>query len=130
MTAVRAELNKYPDLAGIKIMGPEDVLGGDPYGMWQYGSGSTAAAKNLQFLQAVGNNPAAAAAEDFFCVHGYDSDGVAAASATPTQWLWWANGWTASPAAGIPANVAGFAAYGKKSWMTETSGAVQYLWKV
>ncbi len=120
--AVRAELNKYPDLAGIKIMGPEDVLGGDPYGMWQYGSGSTATAKNLQFLQAVGADTNAAAAESFFCIHGYASDGVQAAGATPTQWNWWANGWGTSPAAGIPANVAGFAHYGKKSWMTETSG--------
>ena len=120
--AVRAELNKYPDLAGIKIMGPEDVLGGDAYGMWQYGSGNTATAKNLQFLQAVGADTNAAAAESFFCIHGYDSDGVQAAGATPTQWNWWVNGWGASPAAGIPANVAGFASYGKKSWMTETSG--------
>jgi hypothetical protein len=120
--AVRAELDKYPDLAGIKIMGPEDVLGGDAYGMWQYGSGNTATAKNLQFLQAVGADTNAAAAESFFCIHGYDSDGVQAAGATPTQWNWWVNGWGASPAAGIPANVAGFAAYGKKSWMTETSG--------
>jgi O-glycosyl hydrolase len=119
--AVRAELDKYPDLAGIKIMGPEDVLGGDAYGMWQYGSGNTATAKNLQFLLAVGADTNAAA-ESFFCIHGYDSDGVQAAGATPTQWNWWVNGWGASPAAGIPANVAGFAAYGKKSWMTETSG--------
>ena len=122
LTAVRAELNKYPDLANIKIMGPEDVLGGDAYGMWQYGSGSTAADKNLQFLQAVEANPTASAAEDYLCIHGYDSDGVSAATATPTQWLWWVNGWSNSPAAGIPANVAGFGAYGKKSWMTETSG--------
>jgi hypothetical protein len=47
---------------------------------------------------------------------------VAAAAATPTQWLWWVNGWTASPGPGIPANIAGFNASGKKSWMTETSG--------
>jgi hypothetical protein len=122
LMAVRAELNQYPDLAGIKIMGPEDVLGGSAYGMWQYGSGSTAAAKNLQFLQALGANPAASAAEAYFCVHGYDSDGVTAAAAAPTQWLRWVNGWSDSPAAGIPANVPGFGAYGKKSWMTETSG--------
>ncbi len=122
LEAVRAELDQYPDLAGIKIMGPEDVLGGDAYGMWQYGSGSTTDDKNLQFLQAVGANPGAAAAEAFFCIHGYDSDGVSAAGATPTQWNWWANGWGASPAAGIPANVQGFTYYGKKSWMTETSG--------
>jgi O-glycosyl hydrolase len=122
LKAVRAELDQYPDLAGIKIMGPEDVLGGDAYGMWQYGSGSTTDDKNLQFLQAVGADPVAAAAEAYFCIHGYDSDGVSAAAATPTQWDWWANGWGTSPAAGIPANVQGFTSYGKKSWMTETSG--------
>jgi O-glycosyl hydrolase len=122
LKAVRAELGQYPDLAGIKIMGPEDVLGGDAYGMWQYGSGSTTAAKNLQFLQGVGNDPVAAAAEAFFCIHGYDSDGVSASSATPTLWNWWMNGWATSPATGIPANIPGFISYGKKSWMTETSG--------
>jgi len=37
-------------------------------------------------------------------------------------WGYWANGWTTSIAAGIPANVNGFLSYGKKSWMTETSG--------
>jgi hypothetical protein len=70
----------------------------------------------------VGADAVAAAAEAFFCIHGYDSDGISAGAATPTQWDWWANGWTASPAAGIPANVAGFTHYGRKSWMTETSG--------
>jgi O-glycosyl hydrolase len=35
LKAVRAELTNYSDLAGIRIMGPEDVLGGDAYGMWQ-----------------------------------------------------------------------------------------------
>jgi len=122
LKAVRAELDKYPDLASIKLMGPEDLLGGDPYGMWQFGGGSSTTHKNLQYLQNIAADPIAAAAESFFCIHGYASDGVNAANATPTSWLWWANGWTSSPAAGIPANVRGFTAYGKKSWMTETSG--------
>jgi O-glycosyl hydrolase len=122
LKAVRAELDKYPDLAGIKLMGPEDLLGGDAYGMWQYGGGSTAVHKNLQYLQNIAADPVATAAESYFCIHGYASDGVNAANATPTSWLWWANGWTSSPGAGIPANVQGFTAYAKKSWMTETSG--------
>lgn len=122
LKAVRAELDKYPDLAGIKLMGPEDLLGGDAYGMWQYGGGASTIHKNLQYLQNIAADPVAAAAESFFCIHGYASDGVNAANATPTSWLWWATGWTSSPAAGIPANVQGFRAYGKKSWMTETSG--------
>ncbi|MGA2661196.1 MAG: hypothetical protein ABSH34_27245 [Verrucomicrobiota bacterium] len=119
---MRAELDQYPDLAGIEIMGPEDVLGGD-YAMWQYGSGSTTSAKNLQFLQAVGANPLAAAAEAFFCIHDYDADSVRAADPTPaTHWNWWVNGWGTSLAPGIPANVHGFTYYGKKSWQTEHSG--------
>ena len=122
LKAVRAELDKYPDLAPIKLMGPEDLLGGDAYGMWQYGGGSSTIHKNLQYLQNIAADPTAAAAETFFCIHGYASDGVNAANATPTVWDWWANGWTNSPAAGIPPNVPGYTFYGKKSWMTETSG--------
>jgi len=122
LKAVRAELDKYPDLAPIQLMGPEDLLGGDAYGMWQYGGGSSTIHKNLQYLQNVAADSQAAAADAFFCIHGYASDGVSAAYATPTSWDWWANGWTTSPAAGIPPNVHGYTFYGKKSWMTETSG--------
>ena len=122
LKVIRTELNKYPDLADIKIMGPEDLLGGDPYGMWQYGGGSTTIHKNLQYLQNIGADAQASNALGFFCIHGYASDGVNAANATPTSWNWWANGWSSSPAAGIPANVKGFRYYGRKSWMTETSG--------
>ena len=122
LKAVRAELDRYPDLAGIQIMGPEDLLGGDAYGLWQYGSGSTTIHKNLQYLQNMAADAQAAAAEAFFCIHGYASDGISASDAVPTLWNWWLNGWVSSPAAGIPANVHGYAYYGKKSWMTETSG--------
>jgi O-glycosyl hydrolase len=122
LKAVRAELDKYPDLSPIRLMGPEDLLGGDAYSMWQYGGGSSTIHKNLQYLQNLVADPQAAAAAAFFCIHGYASDGVNAANANPTSWGWWANGWTTSPAAGIPANVHGYSFYGKKSWMTETSG--------
>ena len=84
LKAVRAELDKYPDLAGIKLMGPEYLLGGDAYSMWQYGGGSSAIHKNLQYLQNIAADPVAAVAESFFCIHGYASDGVNAANATPT----------------------------------------------
>jgi O-glycosyl hydrolase len=117
--AVRAELDQYPDLAGIKIMGPEDVLGGD-YAMWCYGP---TVAKNLQFVQAVGASPVAAGAEAFFCIHDYDVGSVEAGDPTPiTHWNWWVDGWTTSLAPGIAANVHGFSYYGKKSWQTEHSG--------
>lgn len=122
LKAVRAEFDRYPDLAPIQIMGPEDLMGGDAYGMWQYGGGSTTIHKNLQYLQNIAADPLAASALSFFCIHGYASDGVSAVNSTPTLWNWWVNGWSASPAAGIPPNVHGFAYYGRKSWMTETSG--------
>ncbi|HEX7071787.1 MAG TPA: T9SS type A sorting domain-containing protein [Rhodothermales bacterium] len=122
LKAIRAELDKYPDLQDIRIMGPEDLLGGDAYGMWQYGGSQNPTHKNLQYLQNIAADAEAAEAVDFFCIHGYDADGVTSSGADPTLWNWWVNGWNASPAAGIPSNVRGFASYGKKSWMTETSG--------
>ena len=122
LKAARAELDAYPDLAGIRIMGPEDLLGGGAYGMWQYGGGATATDKNLKILQAIAGDPDAAKDLSYFCIHGYAPDGVASAGAAPTQWQWWRDGWTTSPAAGLPATLKGFSAYGKKSWMTETSG--------
>lgn len=122
LKAARAELDKYPDLKGIKIMGPEDLLGGDAYGMWQYGSGQTTTDKNLQYLAKIAADPAAEKAISFFCIHGYAPNGITSAGADPQQWDWWVNGWTTRPAPGLPASVKGFAAYGKKSWVTETSG--------
>ena len=120
LKAVRAEFNRFDELRDIRLMGPEDLLGGDPYGMWEYGGG--AVHKNLQYLRNVESDPQASAAMDFFNIHGYANDGVNSAGANPTQWNWWANGWTQSPAPGIPDNVQGYRYFGKKSWMTETSG--------
>lgn len=120
--AVRAELDRYPDLIGIRLMGPEDLIGGNAYSLWQYGSGATTIHKNLQYLQNLAADPVAAQAISFFCIHGYAPDGVTSAGTDPQSWNWWSNGWSASPAAGIPGNVAGFTAFQKKSWMTETSG--------
>jgi len=91
-------------------MGPENLLGGDAYGMWQYGAGATAVHKNLKYLQSIAADPAATSALRFFCIHGYANDGVTATGSTPTQWNGWLNGWTASPAPGIPANIKGTAA--------------------
>ena len=119
---LRTELDKYPDLKNIKLQGPEDLLGSDAYSLWQYGGGSTAVHKNLQYLQNVAADPQAAAALDFFSIHGYAPDGVSSAGSDPISWNRWDNGWTTSPAGGIPSNVPGFTSYGKKSWMTETSG--------
>ncbi|MGC4029809.1 MAG: glycoside hydrolase family 30 beta sandwich domain-containing protein [Steroidobacteraceae bacterium] len=122
LVAARAELDKYADLAGIRIAGPEDVIGDSPYQLWQLARGTDISHKNLQFIARVQSDPAAAAALSFFNVHGYAADGVSSGGTNPTAWDWWANGWAASPAAGLPANVKGFSSFGKKSWMTETSG--------
>jgi O-glycosyl hydrolase len=122
LKAVRKEFDQYPDLKGIQLIGPEDLLGGDPFSMWQYGDGPGATHKNLQYLANVEKDPEAAAAESFFCIHGYAGDGATAAGADSRQWRRWVDGWQESPAVGIPANVAGFTAFHKKSWMTETSG--------
>ena len=120
--AVRAQLDLYDDLKAIRIIGPEDVLGGDAYGMWQYGSGDSASDKNLQFVQAVESDATASSALAGFAVHGYSSDGATSAGAAANLWAYWANGWQTSPGSGLPANVKGVTAYQKFSWMTETSG--------
>ena len=122
LKAARAELDKYPDLAPISIIGPEDLMGGDAYGMWQYGSGATEVDKNLQYLSAIAADPTATTALGGYNIHGYGADGTSSAGANSQLWDWWVNGWQTSPAGGIPANVKGFAASGKRSWMTETSG--------
>jgi len=122
LKAVRKEFDQHPELKNIQLIGPEDLLGGDPFSMWQFGSGPGATHKNLQYVANVEKDPEAAAAESFFCIHGYASDGATAAGADSQQWRWWAQGWQQSPAAGVPAPVSGFTAFHKKSWMTETSG--------
>lgn len=122
LLAARTELDKYPDLEGIRIAGPEDVIGDSAYQMWQLGSRGDISHKNLQFIARVQADPAAAKALSFFNVHGYAADGINAGGTNPAAWNWWANGWAASPAAGLPESVKGFSAFGKKSWMTETSG--------
>lgn len=122
LKVVRKEFDKYDDLKGIKIMGPEDLLGDNGYSMWQYGSGATATHKNLQYLTEIAKDPAATGAIDYYCIHGYASDGVSSGGSNATAWDWWANGWKTAPGGGIPDNIKGFRAYNKKSWMTETSG--------
>jgi O-glycosyl hydrolase len=121
LKAVRREFDRYEDLKSILIIGPEDLLG-DTYALWQLGGHANVTHKNLQYLAAVGDDAEAARALAFFAIHGYASDGVSSIGASPDQWLRWAGGWRGSPAAGLPEDVAGFRDYGKKSWMTETSG--------
>ena len=124
LKAVRAEFDAQPDLKDIRILGPEDVIGGDAYGMYRYGSAGTSSErdKNLNFLNAMAADPVATAAIGGFNIHGYAADGVTAAGASSQLWDWWVNGWTQSPGGGLPANVVGFSSFGKPSWMTETSG--------
>ena len=124
LKAARAELDQHSDLQSIRILGPEDVMGDDAYSMWEYGSGSTQTDKNLQYLQAISADSTATAAIAGFAIHGYAANGVSSAGASAQSWQWWTGGWTTSPAAGIPANVQGFMAFQKPSWMTETSGEI------
>lgn len=120
--AIRQIFDSHPELMNIKIMGPEDLLGGDAYGMWEYGGNGGPIHKNLQYLKNIESDPDASRAVNFYCIHGYANDGVSSSGSDPVQWDWWLNGWTTSLAPGIPANIKGYSQYGKKSWMTETSG--------
>lgn len=122
LKGVRQEFDKYPDLKPIRIVGPEDLLGGDVWSLWQYGGGETATTKNLQYLYDIAQDPEATKAIAFACIHGYAPDGATAAGADSKQWRLWADGWTTPPAQGLPANIEGFTGYDMKSWMTETSG--------
>ena len=122
LKAARVELDKYPDLAGIRIMGPEDVLGTDAYGMWMVGSSSHPTDKNLRYLENIGRDREAARLLSFFAIHGYAEDGATAVGVASKQWSWWREGWHKNPAFGLPSDVKGFVSYGKRSWMTETSG--------
>jgi O-glycosyl hydrolase len=122
LKAVRREFDVHPELKDIILAGPEDLLGDDPYAMWQYGDNATGISKNLQYLSAVEKDPDARAALGLACIHGYARDGATAAGADSPSWQRWVNGWRESPAPGIPADVGGFAAFKLRSWMTETSG--------
>ena len=126
--AARAELDAHPELRAIRLMGPEDLLGADAYGLWQYGTGDARVSKNLQYLAALAADRPALAAVDFFAIHGYAPDGVRSAGADPQSWRWWARGWQERPEGDLPAQVLGFRAYGKKSWLTGTSGETS-VWR-
>ncbi|HYD83544.1 MAG TPA: glycoside hydrolase family 30 beta sandwich domain-containing protein, partial [Opitutus sp.] len=129
LNALRAEFDRHAELRHIVFSGTDDLLGNDAYGLWQYGGGATTQHKNLQFLANIEADPTARRALQIYAIHGYAANGVNAAEADPLQWRWWANGWTESPAPGVPAPVAGFVSTGKRSWMTETSGEnPQWLW--
>ncbi len=117
----RRELDRHPELRSVQIIGPEDLLGNDGYTLWQLGEGQRAVPKNLNFMAAIAQDQEAERALAWFAVHGYGLDGVRAAG-DQRAWNLWANGWTKAPGKGLPAQVTGARGYGKKSWMTETSG--------
>ena len=111
---LRREFDKYPDLAPIQLIGPEDLLIDSPYSLWQFGGGANPIHKNLRYLHEMrANDPPALAALGFFAVHGEPGDDA---------WRWYARGWSATPEGTLPSTLAGFTSYGRKSWMTETSG--------
>ncbi len=122
LEAIRAAFDAHPELRHIQLVGPEDLLGGGAYSLWQYGGGKTARAKNLQYLRDIDAQPGGVELMPIAAIHGYAPDGKSSAGAEAQPWIWWREGWKRSPAEGIPGNVAGYAAKGRKSWMTETSG--------
>ncbi len=122
LRAVRREFERVPELAEIRLMGPEDLLGAEPYALWQYGQPPQIVHKNLQYLAALAADPEAAPALSLFAVHAYRSDGVNAAGDDARMWRYWLDGWRDPPAPGLPRDVRGVRAYGKPSWMTEMSG--------
>jgi len=123
LKAVRAELDRHPELKTIAIMGPEDLIG-DAYSLWTLGSGPTAFTKNLRFLNELWTDPDAKRALALAAIHGYAEDGVSASGADPGLWRKWAHGWQKAPSPGLPSAVKGFRELGLSSWMTETSGEV------
>ena len=103
-------------------MGPEDLIGGG-WSLWQTGGGPAGSTeRGLQIINKLAEDADAMKALSFFNVHGYGSDGIKPGGANSTEWKYWAEGWSSAPAQGLPMSVKGFAALGKKSWMTETSG--------
>lgn len=122
LKAARAELDRHAELRSVQIIGPEDLLGEDGYALWQFGAGETSVPKNLKFMAAVAKDPEAEKAMAWFAVHSYALDGKHAAENQSLSWKLWTEGWQSAPTAGLPDDVKGMRAYGKKSWMTETSG--------
>jgi O-glycosyl hydrolase len=122
LQALRRELDRYPELRAIQLIGPEDPLGADAYALWQFGDARAPVHKNLQYLATIARDPAAWKALSFVAVHAYANDGVHAAGDDDQMWRWWLDGWQKAPAAGLPERVRGVRSYGKKSWMTELSG--------
>ncbi|MET0340575.1 MAG: hypothetical protein ABW252_06215 [Polyangiales bacterium] len=115
LKSLRRELSKYPDLAQIRLIGPEDLLIDSPYSLWQFGSSASPVHKNVRYLHELrASDPEALAALDFIAVHGEPQE---------QAWRWFARGWSATPQGTLPARIDGFTAYGRKSWMTETSGS-------
>ncbi len=107
-------------------MGPEDLMGGDAYGMWQYGGGDSATRQEPPLPPGHRGRPRRRQRDlAGFAIHGYGSGrrSSAAGAVLAAPGIEWVER-VVRPARrpGIPANVGGFSSYGKTSWMTETSG--------
>ena len=122
LKATRAEFDKYPDLKPIQFMGYEDTIGSESTYLWFWNDQNLKFDKFLKVMQAVEADPVAAKALAFYTVHGYAQDGIASAGAEPQVWNWCRYGWTKAPSPQLPDNVKGYESFGKKCWMTETSG--------
>ena len=123
LKAARAELDKYPDLKDIRLIGPEETIGSESTYLWTWPRNGFQQQMSLQMMKSIEADPVAAKALAFYCVHGYSIDGIASAGSEPMVWEWSARGWSNPPnPVVVPPNVKGYESFGKTCWMTETSG--------
>lgn len=121
--AVRTEFDRHDELRSIQFFGSEDTIGSESTFLWYWdGQQGGRRDKVLKFMQDIEADPVASAALPFYGVHGYAADGISSANSSPQVWNWVRDGWGAAPNPSVPANVKGYQDYGKKAWMTETSG--------
>jgi len=125
LKAARAELVRYPDLKDIKFFGPEQCIGNESTFLWYFQPKGEKLRRDmlLKMLADIEADPAAAKALDIYAIHGYASDGISTTGLGLSKvWPWVRHGWTTAPNPSVPAPVKGFQDYGKRCWMTETSG--------
>jgi O-glycosyl hydrolase len=121
LKAVRTEFDRWPELRNIKLVGPEDIMGEESTYLWFWDNNGRRD-KFLKFMRDIEADPVAKAALWGYAIHGYAGDGVSSAGAVPNSWNWVKDGWSTPPNPAVPANVNGYADFGKNCWMTESSG--------
>jgi len=120
---VRSEFDRHDEPRSIQFFGLEDTIGSESTFLWYWdGQQCGRRDKILKFMQDTAADSVASAALPFYGVHGYAADGVSSANSSRQVWNWVRDGWGAAPNPSVPANLRGYQDFGKKAWMTETSG--------